>query len=133
MWQRTSCGSADIFVLDLRSHRDASAVPYSTMMGTVQKNWLKQELLSSIATWKIVISTVSAHLLIRPNSNDQWTTGFPDEADEMKQFIEQNNISNVVLVSGDLHSGGGIDTGNNIAWGKYCFFSCENKNYYFWH
>ena len=92
------------------------------MIGTAQKDWLKQELLSSTAMFKIVVSSVSAHLNIRPKSTDQWGNGYTDEAAEMKFFIEanKNNLSNVLLVSGDLYSGGGIDTGSNIAWGECC-------------
>ena len=120
MWQKISCGNADIFVLDLRSNRDPNAGPYPTMMGTAKRDWLKQELLSSTAMFKIVISSVSAHLNIHPKSTDQWGNGYTDEAAEMKLFIEANNLSNVLLVSGDLHSGGGIDTGSNIAWGECC-------------
>ena len=43
---------------------------------------------------------------------DAWG-GFLDERGELLQFIEDNNITGVVVMTGDIHSGGAMDDGTN--------------------
>mmetsp|Transcript_19587 Transcript_19587/g.45604 ORF Transcript_19587/g.45604 Transcript_19587/m.45604 type:complete len:747 (-) Transcript_19587:236-2476(-) len=113
--------NAKIFILDLRYNRTPNYLPDTatkTMMGTVQKAWLKSELESSTADWNIIISTVSSNYAARPNNFDHWSSSFKNEAFEMRDFlIEKGLEKKTVLVAGDLHTGGAIDNGCASSWG----------------
>lgn len=74
-----------------------------TMMGTPQKEWFKQKLRASTATFKIIIS----ELIFTENfalPYDRWE-GYWLERQEILNFILSNNIRNVVILSGDQHAG----------------------------
>lgn len=110
-------GDAEIFMLDTRFNRTPDTDPDTSsksMLGSVQKQWLKNGLLASSSVWKIIISTVSANKHARPNNIDHWGS-FGTEVAELKEFFEDNPaLSNsTVFVTGDLHSGGGLDGGCN--------------------
>jgi len=124
IWHSFVCGDAEFFMLDCRSQRDPDTDTDNSSKSMLdgdniandQKTWLKNGLLNSTATWKFVISTVTSNLDARPASNDHWTS-FSTERDEIKTFITNNSIDNVVLITGDIHTGGGIDDGSNGGFG----------------
>jgi alkaline phosphatase D len=124
IWHSFVCGDAEFFMLDTRSQRDPDGLTDNANKSMLdgdnitngQKQWLKDGLLNSTATWKFVISTVTANLTARPSSNDHWAS-FSTERDELKDYLVDNSISNVVLLSADLHTGGGIDDGTNCGFG----------------
>lgn len=101
-------------MLDLRYERspnsEADGVGKS-MMGSVQKQWLKDGLENSSAVWKIIMSSVSANIHARQCNFDHWI-GFKTEAEEMKTFIAgfPHLVDSTIMVTGDLHSGGGVGT-----------------------
>jgi alkaline phosphatase D len=126
IWHKLTCGDTEIFMLDTRSQRDPDTDPDDANKSMLdgenlgangQKEWLKQGLKDSTATWKIVVSTVTANRDARPNNIDHWVTSFSTEAAEMASWISSQNIANVVMLSADLHTGGGIDNGTNNVWG----------------
>ena len=99
-------------MLDLRYQRSPDSVADGagkSMMGTTQKQWLKDSLEASTAVWKIIMSSVSANIHARQCNFDHWI-GFKTEAEEMKNFIAgfPHLVDSTIMVSGDLHSGGGI-------------------------
>jgi alkaline phosphatase D len=113
------CGDAEFFMLDTRSHRDPNTDPddaNKSMLGSDQKQWLKDGLLNSTAVWKFVMSTVTSCVDARPSSSDLWKS-FSTERNEIKDFINNNNIENVIVICGDIHTGGGIDDGTNMGFG----------------
>mmetsp|Transcript_16582 Transcript_16582/g.28120 ORF Transcript_16582/g.28120 Transcript_16582/m.28120 type:complete len:160 (-) Transcript_16582:197-676(-) len=89
------------------------------MLGLTQRNWLMTGLTSSSATWKIVISTVTANIQARPANIDHWMSGFRDEAAVFKDFFAANAAlkASTVMITADLHTGGGLDDGCNNGWG----------------
>lgn len=109
-------GLVDIFMLDIALWRRIeliSATEYS-YLGLEQYNWFRNELLNSTAQWKVVGSQkMFSHWavpsyevvignpggVLNPNSWD----GFPLERQRVLQFIDSNNIDNVVMISGDMH------------------------------
>jgi alkaline phosphatase D len=112
-WQRFRYAQAEVFVLDLRSARDPDKQRDSatkTMLGTTQKAWLLNALLTSTATWKFVVSSS----VWNPHSkqSDSWAL-YKHEQDEIVDFIRANSITGVIFMSGDIHSGGAIDNGTN--------------------
>jgi len=116
IWYKFSYGQAEFFMLDLRSQRDPDGDPDNSEKSILdgdlipdgQKAWLKANLLASTARWKFLISSVSFNPTSKPR--DSWGA-FATEHAEMVDFIRQNHIQGVVTISGDLHSGGGIDDG----------------------
>ena len=140
IWHKFSYGGlVEVFMLDLRSQRDPDTyndprfvpdnqtganrlflrqAPDRSMLdgnefpegqSTGQKAWLK-DLVSSTATWKIIASSVTWNP--RTVKDDSWWDFLAEQA-ELVAFIEDNEITGIVVVSGDIHSGGGIDDGTN--------------------
>jgi alkaline phosphatase D len=59
----------DVFVLDMRTYRDANGPDNATtddqgILGTAQAEWLKRELAASKATWKIVAADMPLSLVV---------------------------------------------------------------------
>lgn len=120
LWHSFACGDAEFFVLDLRSQRDdgndTDNSDKSMLDGDLitddQKDWLKNGLDNSTAKWKFILSSVTFNEDARPNSIDLWHS-FSTEADELKDYLVDNSIDDVIVLSADIHTGGGIDDGSN--------------------
>ncbi len=116
---------AATFVLDLRSFRDKplrflpetsspaevnaylqdSFEPNRTILGQAQLQEFKNDLLAAEnagITWKFVMSTVPMQHFGIAVSGERWE-GFEAERTELLRFIDENDISNVVFVTGDFH------------------------------
>jgi alkaline phosphatase D len=116
IWQRFKYAHTDFFILDGRSQRDPDVDPDNgdksmldgnSLGASGQLEWLKQGLLLSTATWKIIFSSVVTNPTTKPD--DGWAA-FQTEWKLIRGFIESNKISGVIFISGDLHMGG-IDNG----------------------
>ena len=116
IWQYFRYAHVDFFVLDGRSQRDPDIDPDDTNKSMLDGNnlgingqleWLKQGLLNSTARWKIIFSSVVTNPTTKPK--DSWGA-FQTEWRNLRKFIQDNRISGVVFISGDLHMGG-IDNG----------------------
>jgi alkaline phosphatase D len=80
---------------------DALYDPSRTMLGTVQLALLKLALLNSDATFKFIVNEVPMiELFLIPY--DRWE-GYRAERDELLRFIRDNDIKNVIFLTGDLH------------------------------
>jgi alkaline phosphatase D len=114
----------DFFMLDGRYYKtdprgeiplytDANA-EHPSMLGPVQKAWLKEKLAASTATFKVIASPVpwsmgakagrqrTWQLGGRRGAEDTWD-GVPHEREEIFSFIEANRIEGVFLISSDRH------------------------------
>jgi phosphodiesterase/alkaline phosphatase D-like protein len=100
IYYKFSAANTDFFMLDDRWNRD----PGVTMLGATQLQWLKNQLLASTAKFKFIISAVEVSDF-GTTGNDSWI-GFPQEREEIFQFIAQNNIKNVIFLTGDQHWAG---------------------------
>ncbi|CAB9509721.1 Phosphodiesterase [Seminavis robusta] len=126
LWYSFRAGPAELFVVDTRSRRDPGAWPDiagksmldgGNSIADDQITWLLNGLRSSSATWKIIVSSTGANQYARiMTTQDNWTA-YRTEAARIRQFIETNNLRNIVMISGDIHTGGGIDDGRNSLWG----------------
>ncbi len=83
--------------------------PSRNMIGPVQLNWLKGQLSDTTTQWKILgnqvmIGPLTINLLLTTNifNGDQWD-GYPAERKRVWDYIAQNNIKDVVFLSGDIH------------------------------
>lgn len=85
--------------------------PSRTLLGLDQKNWLKAELLNSNAQWNILGQQVMMAPLLAfgiPVNADQWD-GYQAERTELLNYIVNNNIPNVVVLTGDIHTSWAMD------------------------
>ncbi len=109
-----------------------------SILGNIQMNWLKQGLLNSTADWKILacglpfnknmrklidiglffqnsvleISGVPQTGMKLATSYANYWPGYPDDQQELLDFILVNDIKDVLVVSGDTHHNV-IDDGSN--------------------
>jgi len=88
--------------------------PVGTMLGAVQKQWWKDTMMASTATWRLWANEVimmrflinnfmDALVVDRVMDGDAWD-GYPSERVELMSFLRDNSISNVVMLSGDIHA-----------------------------
>ena len=107
---------ADIFMLDTRlyARTKQSNSPDDTskhIIGDEQLDWLKNELIHSTATWKILGQQVMMGQLtpfgITLNS-DQWD-GYTADRKKLYDIILNNNIQNVIVLTGDIHTAWAMD------------------------
>ena len=104
-----SWGDADVFMTDNRWWRspdemkdsvDAKPNPDKRMLGVQQMEWLKNSLLFSTATFKII--AVGSQVLNPLSPYETWWK-FPVEYDEIMNFIKEYKINGVVFLTGDRH------------------------------
>jgi alkaline phosphatase D len=88
-------GGVDVIQLDDRYYRDLDG----TMLGAEQHAWLLDTLKNSTAAFKLI---VSGSQWTSFGSNDSWAA-FNDEREEILQYIFDNDIGGVILLSGDIH------------------------------
>lgn len=105
----------DLFMLDTRLYgREEQAGttgatvndPNRTILGTEQYNWLTNGLFNSTTQWKIIGQQVMfAPLAVFGVgvNGDQWD-GYPAERNKIISFVLGNNINDVVVVTGDIHT-----------------------------
>lgn len=109
IYTMTTWGDADIFITDDRWWRSADRTkdsvdgkpnPEKRMLGKQQMEWLKNSLLYSSATFKII--TVGSQVLNPVSPFDKWRD-FPAEYDELMNFLKEYNVTGVLFLTGDRH------------------------------
>jgi alkaline phosphatase D len=112
--------TVDLIVMDQRQYRadqpcdDASGVPACAdldqpraLLGTRQMNWVKGQLNSSKAAWKVLANEVT----MMPTrvlggayfGFDGWD-GYPFERESLLTHIRDRQIKDVVFITGDIHT-----------------------------
>lgn len=92
----------DVFVMDCRTFRDPKTDPNrpgKTMLGDVQKKWLKEAMKASAAPFKLLVSSIP---FLAPFEDDSWF-GYAAERDELKAFFSTEVKGRVTILSGDFH------------------------------
>jgi alkaline phosphatase D len=109
IYTMTSWGDVDVFMTDDRWWRSADRMkdsvngkpnPEKRMLGKQQMEWLKNSLLYSNATFKII--AVGSQVLNPVSPFDKWWD-FPAEYDELMNFLKEYNINGVLFLTGDRH------------------------------
>ncbi len=100
-WYTFSIGDVDFFMLDCRYYRTRKSDP-PTMLGPVQKAWLKRELATSKGTFKVLASAVPWAYGSKPGSNDPWQ-GYKEERKELFDCLAAEKADGVLLISADRH------------------------------
>ncbi|MEM6981088.1 MAG: alkaline phosphatase D family protein [Planctomycetota bacterium] len=101
-------GPVEIIMLDTRSCRDRSQRnrPHS-FLGEDQLNWLKKTLVESTAPFKVISSgTMWSDYVSR--AKDSWGTWDKSTREVIFDWIELQDVSGVLLVSGDRHGARGF-------------------------
>jgi alkaline phosphatase D len=96
-------GGIDFFMLDVRYHRSPNGAAdvggNKTMLGPVQLAWLKAGLKASTAAVKVLASGSEW----QPHGHADTWMSFPRERDEVLDFVADEDIAGVLLLSGDRH------------------------------
>lgn len=106
-------GSPPATVLGLPNARAGS--PVGTILGKAQKQWWKDTMKKSDATWKVWGSEVALMRMKvqqagipelvadRVITGDAWD-GYPTERNELMGYLKAEGIKNVVVLTGDIHA-----------------------------
>jgi alkaline phosphatase D len=100
-WYTFSIGDVDFFMLDCRYYRTLKSDP-PTMLGPVQKAWLKKALAKSKGTFKVLASSVPWAYGSKPGSKDPWQ-GYKEERKELFDCLAEHKADGVLLISADRH------------------------------
>ena len=109
VYSMISWADVDVFMTDGRWWRSEDRVkdsvdgkpnPEKRMLGKEQMDWLKNSLLYSYATFKII--AVGSQVLNPVSPFDGWWD-FPVEYQELMNFLKENKINGVLFVTGDSH------------------------------
>ena len=109
IYTMTSYSDVDVFMMDDRWWRSADATKDSvngkpnaakTMWGKTQMEWLKNSLLFSRASFKII---ATGSQVLNPVSPFDKLANCPVEYDELLNFLIENKINGVVFLTGDRH------------------------------
>ncbi|MFO6463794.1 alkaline phosphatase D family protein [Jannaschia sp. KMU-145] len=105
----------DIFFLDLRTYRgpntantEADGAPF---LGAEQLAWLKRELASSNALWKVIASDMPIGMMVRDGdaamengaNGDGPPLGREQDIAQVLSFIKHGGIANTVWLTADVH------------------------------
>jgi alkaline phosphatase D len=104
----TRIGPVELIMLDTRSFRDNERRgEYGSYLGMEQFKWLKETLKNSEAPFKVLSSGTMWSDYVS-NGKDSWGTWDTQAREELFDFIEKENITGVLLISGDRHGARGF-------------------------
>lgn len=106
--QAFTIGRVRIIITDTRSASQAPTVRETaskTRLGAAQKTWFKQELINARDAGFPLILWVNADPWIAPAliGDDTWG-GYATERTELANFMRDNRVTNVVILSADMHA-----------------------------
>jgi alkaline phosphatase D len=90
-----------------------------TMLGAEQLAWFEQSMKDSKATWKVIGNQVIFSDVLnvdtpkRPRNLDSWD-GYPKEKKKIVDFIADNKIKDIVILTGDTHASWAIEATNEV-------------------
>lgn len=105
----------DLYMLDTRLHgrdeQDGTSggtveSEFRELLGSDQRTWLESELTGSNAQWQTMVQQVMVAPLEMFGvglNGDQWD-GYPAERQRLYDMFADNNIENLVVVTGDIHT-----------------------------
>ena len=117
---------ADVIMLDTRIEGREEQFPSpvapadaplpDNIISATQEAWIKEQLTGSTAKWRVIGNQVIVSLLQVPGPNDTLSyvntdlwQGYPAGRERLLTFFRENDISNTVFVTGDIHSSWAID------------------------
>jgi len=138
VWTSFSMGDVDIFMLDCRYYRTTPEDTHADMLSHAQRMWLYGALQKSDATFKIIASSVPWAYGTKPGMMDTpagmrtagldtWE-GFQQERDSIFNFLHENQIEGVVLLSADRHRSDAWKINRDEGYALYEFMSSKLTN-----
>ncbi len=116
MAQAFTVGRVRFIMTDLRSGAGASSAKESaskSKLGAGQKAWFKQELINARDSgFPLIVWICPDPWIAQPKIGDDSWGGYSTERTEIANFIRDNRITNLALLSGDMH-GLAFDDGTN--------------------
>ncbi|MEK7952041.1 alkaline phosphatase D family protein [Luteolibacter soli] len=107
IYQSFDCGRLHFILSDLRSDRDPdsdSDNANKSMMGDVQKQWFKDQLIAARdAECPMIVWMCGLPFISSSSTGDNWGS-YKTERTELLEFIRDQKIQNVIIVSGDMHA-----------------------------
>lgn len=113
IWRKLRYGNLlDLIVLDSRlwgrDEQDLGETNNNNhkLLGDDQFNWLESQLSDNSTQWKIICQQVMMaplELFGFPVNADQWD-GYNSQRNRLINYIENNNIENPVVLTGDIHT-----------------------------
>ena len=109
IYSKVSYGDVDLFLTDDRFFRssddlpdsvDAKPSPVKTFFGPEQMDWLKNALLGSRASFKII---VTGSQVLNPLNKYECMQHFSYEYNELMNFLAEHKISGILFLTGDRH------------------------------
>ena len=97
-------GDVHFIMLECRYYRNpnGSAEHPKSMLGPQQKKWLLDTVKLSKSKFKVLCSSVPWTFIAKGDSPDTWN-GYQEERNEIFDFLADNKINGVVLMSADRH------------------------------
>jgi alkaline phosphatase D len=96
----------DVFLIDMRSYRGPNdATDRTSVLGAKQLAWLKRELTSSRATWRVIAADLPIGLVSQDSiaRGDGPPMGWETEIAGLLSFMKRNGVKNVVWLTADMH------------------------------
>lgn len=104
IYSKFTFADSEFFLLDNRYHRSpedlANDNPEKDYLGNKQMEWLKNSLLSSLATFKFV---ASGNQILNLASKSECMLQYEKEQKELLAFITEHKIEGVIFLTGDRH------------------------------
>ena len=115
MYQAFTVGRVRFILTDLRSHRDPTSMPDGpdkSMMGAEQKEWFKQQLIDAKGQYPAIFWVSTVPWISEPVEGEDHWGGYTHERAEIANFIAENAIDGLIMLSGDAHMVA-LDDGTN--------------------
>ncbi len=125
IYTKISYGDVDVFLMDDRYFRSADNMqpfingkpnPAKRMWGAEQMEWLKNALLFSTATFKIIATGSQTLNLLNP---DDCLQHYPSEFNELMDFFTTEKINGILFLTGDRHRSEVVQYKRNNAYTLY--------------
>ena len=127
-WFDFNLGDIHFIMLDGRYYRESPQTENPSMLGPVQMAWLKNAL-TKPAKFTVICSNVPFAPGVKKGSKDTWD-GYAAERSTIYQFIADQKIPGVIILSADRHRSDAykIDTGIKGMYPLYEFSSSRLTN-----
>ena len=117
-------GKVHFVLIDGRYYRDSPSGKNPSMLGKAQMKWLKKTL-KEPATFTVFCSNVPLAPKVKPGSKDTWD-GYSRERQKIFQFIAEEKIPGVVILSADRHRSDAYKIDTEIE-GMYPLYECQSS------
>jgi hypothetical protein len=115
IYQAFTVGRVRFILTDNYSERSPNAAPDGpdkTMLGAEQKAWLKQELRDASGTYPVIVWVNTQPWIVAAGDGAEGWGAYATERQEISDFIVDNDVRGLVMLSGDAHMLA-IDDGSN--------------------